>query len=73
MNLLQDIHGILELAKLAKRDAEASQKSRKEITVRLLPNAHSRLADKIDLVLKNLEEEMELTTDIKRKEKKRRE
>ena len=56
MDLLQGIHGILDLAKRAKRDAEASQKTSNPITVRLPLNGHTRLTEKLDLVMKNLEE-----------------
>ena len=70
--LLQDIHGILDLAKRAKKDAEASQMTGNPIIVKLPPNEHTRLTEKLALVTKNLEEEIELTRDIGKKEKKLR-
>ena len=73
MDLLQNIHGILDLAKRAKIDAEASQKNPgRPITAKLHPSEHFRLMGKIALVTKNLEEEIELTRDIGKKEKKLR-
>ena len=57
-DLLQGIEGIMEEAVWAKRDPK----------VRLPPNSHTRLMEKLELVEKNLKEDLELERDIRKKE-----
>ena len=71
--LLVEIEGIMDLAKYAKRDAEHSQRTGDPITRKLHPTEHNRLTKSLVLVMRNLEEEIELARDIAKKEEKRRE
>ncbi|MBI2655182.1 hypothetical protein HYX06_02045 [Candidatus Woesearchaeota archaeon] len=57
-DLLQGIEGIMELAVQAKRDPK----------MHLALNSHARLIEKLELVEKNLKEELKLERDIRKKE-----